>query len=326
MKQVDLMFCTFNRLEFTKIALEAIVRNTNWDLIRHFFIYDDGSVDGTREWLTKIGDRTSDAHFHLPWQTGINLNFPGKDPEGPVAAMLKFLYATDEDAAEFVAKIDNDTVVVRDWLDILVDTLQREPKLDLLGIEPFDELEIIDSCHSPQPIRSFRPNPHVGGIGLFRREALTRPYYAPMIPEGRQGFTRWQHTNCPKAGMLMPALPILLLNRVRESPFRELNHKYVGFGWQRDWPGPYNAETAIGHFSSSWAQQFADEPIAENVAIWEALVDDDFAKHLQPGDTVAMEAKGHRIVQRVARVIRRAAHLPAKLTFEMPAPGERIPE
>ena len=48
---VSLLFPAFNRLEFTKQSWAALMANTDWSLVSEFHVYDDGSTDGTREWL-----------------------------------------------------------------------------------------------------------------------------------------------------------------------------------------------------------------------------------------------------------------------------------
>ena len=48
---IDILYVGWNRLEFTKATFEALKANTDWSLVRHLHIHDDGSTDGTREWL-----------------------------------------------------------------------------------------------------------------------------------------------------------------------------------------------------------------------------------------------------------------------------------
>ncbi len=50
-RSVDLLYLACNRLEFTQETFTALIANTDWQLVHELFVYDDGSQDGTREWL-----------------------------------------------------------------------------------------------------------------------------------------------------------------------------------------------------------------------------------------------------------------------------------
>ena len=51
---VSVLMCTYNGRDFIEAAVADIVNQTypNWELI----VSDDGSADGTREWLQQLGD------------------------------------------------------------------------------------------------------------------------------------------------------------------------------------------------------------------------------------------------------------------------------
>jgi len=55
---VDLLYLACNRLEFTRETFATLVRNTDWDLVHELFVMDDGSTDGTRQWLRENATRT----------------------------------------------------------------------------------------------------------------------------------------------------------------------------------------------------------------------------------------------------------------------------
>src|SRR5262245_55562958 len=50
---VDLLYLACNRLEFTQETFATLLVNTDWHYVRELFVCDDGSVDGTRQWLDK---------------------------------------------------------------------------------------------------------------------------------------------------------------------------------------------------------------------------------------------------------------------------------
>lgn len=206
---IDVVFLACNRLEFTKATYAALKANTDWSKAR-LVVYDDGSTDGTAEWLESQGEvrRTSLG--------------------SPVAVMQHYLDSGP--SAPYWAKIDNDTVVPPGWLDDCVRVMDASPELELLGIEAMCEVAAVAE-------RTYRPSPFIGGIGLFRTAAWKdRP---PLVADGFFGFTSWQDQNGVATGWIDPSLPVFLLNRLPVEPWSSLSDKYVARGWQRDF-GKYH--------------------------------------------------------------------------------------
>src|SRR5436305_11761659 len=50
---VDFLYLAFNRREFTMETFSTLLWTTDWKYVNEFFVYDDGSTDGTREWLER---------------------------------------------------------------------------------------------------------------------------------------------------------------------------------------------------------------------------------------------------------------------------------
>jgi rhamnopyranosyl-N-acetylglucosaminyl-diphospho-decaprenol beta-1,3/1,4-galactofuranosyltransferase len=67
---IPVLMITYNRLEYTKKALEALFLSQG----RKIFIIDNGSSDGTREWL--------ESH---PWKMTMNITY-NKDNIGIAGA------------------------------------------------------------------------------------------------------------------------------------------------------------------------------------------------------------------------------------------------
>jgi glycosyltransferase involved in cell wall biosynthesis len=211
---MDVLFVTHNRLEFTRAALETLLKNTNWGEAR-LIVYDDDSTDGTREFLLDTAP-TDDMRFH---------RF-----KGPVAIMNHYLMSCPSD--HVFAKVDSDTMVPLGWLEECQDVLRRNPTLDFLGIE----------AHCPVVAganigRTYQKARHIGGIGVFRTRAF-RTLPRPQGIGGRFGFTEFQLAMEGKVeiGWIDPAIPVFLLDRLPRSPWQELSKAYVEKGWQRDWP------------------------------------------------------------------------------------------
>lgn len=216
---IDLLYLAHNRLQFTKASLEVLVNNTQWDRVSRFYIYDDNSEDGTREYL---------AAGRYPIEPQFEFGRWG----GPVAVMRHYLENSANGSAIF-GKIDSDTMVPPGWLSDCLDVMGEYPELDLLGIEVFNRVE------TAKIKRGYSEARHIGGIGLMRTRAFkTLP--TPGGRGGRFGFTSWQQDNPGVIkGWIDPSLPVFLLDHLPRQPWRSLSREYCKKGWSREW-GPYD--------------------------------------------------------------------------------------
>ena len=218
---IDILYLSWNRLEFTRQSFETMKQNTDWNAVHRLLVYDDGSTDGTAEYL-------QEALKQMPRR--LQTRFRTTNHIGPIGIMRAFLMRAGE---PIFAKIDNDVMLPPGWLGECRQLMQLHQQLDFLGIEAR-----IDAPRAGPPPRKIVNAPYIGGIGLMRRRAFT------SLPETgqtvRQGFTEWQcrHRYVRKA-WINPPLPICLLNLVPVEPWASLSRQYVANGWQRDWPQCY---------------------------------------------------------------------------------------
>lgn len=235
---VDLMYLAWNRLEFTRETFSALLDNTNWKRVRQLFVYDDGSQDGTREWLEARVDRVPAAHCLVCTSFG-----------SPVLAMLDFI---QKSTAPILAKLDNDAMVPPAWLDESLGVLERNPELSLLGIEAMCEVEV-----SPSAARGYASAQFISGLGLYRRNAFART--RPRAFQKYFGLEEWQVAQGANLtrGWIRPALPVFLLDRMPLEPWRGLSAAYVQRGWQRSWPA-YPPASALWHWH--WPDGATAEP------------------------------------------------------------------
>jgi glycosyltransferase involved in cell wall biosynthesis len=216
-RAVDLLYLACNRLEFTRETFTALLAHTDWQYVNQLFIYDDGSQDGTREWLEQHARE-------VPVRTRLALTHFGS----PVSAMVHFIETA---SAPILAKTDNDAMLPPSWLRASLDVLERHPDLGMLGIEAIYP-------HDPDVrlARSYSPAPFISGLGLYRASAFAGS--RPTMFDRWYGFEAWQTARGADltCGWITPALPVFLLDRLPCAPWDAYTDRYVRRGWQRNWP------------------------------------------------------------------------------------------
>ena len=242
-ERVDLLFLAWNRLAFTKESFPILLANTDWGWVRQLYIHDDGSSDGTAEWLQEQLD-------DLP----VAASFVATSFRSPVAVMNHFIEIAQ---APILAKIDNDVLMPPGWLPMGLDVLDRNPKVAMLGLEA-----LYSHLDDPGLRRSYAPARFISGLGLYRRQAFA---LGLPTPEGQWfGFETWQMTQGRKLqrGWIKPALPIFLLDRLPFEPWLSLTRDYVRRGWQRSWPA-YKPSNTLWH----WRWPPKEKPPREKAAV-----------------------------------------------------------
>jgi GT2 family glycosyltransferase len=227
-RRVDILYLAQNRLEFTRVTFDALIANTDWKQVRELVVYDDGSKDGTREWLQANIDRVPASH---------RLLFTSF--QSPVTAMVHFIRHS---VAPILAKLDNDAVYPPGWLEESLAVLDDNPDLALLGIEAMNHHE--ESSSKP---RGYEPADFISGLGLYRRDVFRRS--RPQAFQKYYGFEEWQMDQGRrlKRGWIRPALPVFLLDRMPIEPWRGLSLEYARRGWQRP-PWVYPEDCTLWHW------------------------------------------------------------------------------
>jgi glycosyltransferase involved in cell wall biosynthesis len=234
---LDICFFAWNRLAFTQTTFALLLANTDWSIVDRLLVFDDGSIDGTREWLDDhISRAPVPAHLvHCGWGS-------------PVKIMNHYL---DEEPADLFVKLDNDIAVPPGWLDTMADVLERNPDVELLGMESGQTVMAGEGWDGVYRVQRCS---HTGGVGLFRSSAfLTRPR---PVAHGRFGFDSWQEEQGPVRAWITPDLHVPQLDRIPEEPWLSLSAKYVRKLWARPW----------GTYDPSWQRPFYDWIAEEMVA------------------------------------------------------------
>jgi len=226
----DILYVAKGRRAFTEHTFNLLLENTNWDLANRLFVYDDGSKDGTKVWLRKNIMRCPQEHYFRETKFG-----------SPVSVMNDYVEKTN---ASWFCKIDNDICLPPGWLDAMVSVTDSHPHLSLLGMEAGMSGQPPDDWDGTYTVNN--DCTHIGGIGLIKVATYKR--YPQPIPNGRYGWTEFQHRFNPKRAWISPDLRCPLLDHLEFEPWLGLSHQYVANSLQRDM-GKYPKEMA---WSWSW--------------------------------------------------------------------------
>ncbi len=228
---VAILYLAWNRREFVEATFPQLLASTDWGLVDKLSVYDDGSEDGTREFLYE--------QIHscpVPYEL---IETPGT---GPVEAMNSFVASTD---SEWFFKTDNDIMLPPGYLPAMLSVITAYPQIDALGCEagrtslpPVNAQGIADVTALDYPY-SWEPGSHIGGIGLIRTQVLgRRPKMAANGEGGRYGWTEFQSQWHLERGWIQPDIPVCSLDQVPFDPWQQYAIDYRARGWSRNrmWP------------------------------------------------------------------------------------------
>lgn len=160
----------YNRLECSQQAFERLLRTVGpKDIEIH--VVDNGSTDGTWEWLQK----QRGIYFHRL-----------KDNVGMPQAMNMYIKQYRQ-SGQHVITLDNDTIICTgDWLQRWLDALQ--PDIAMIGAHLFDDPDFCPRIKNLGPVWEMQVL--TSNFILFNGEFLDRVgYYDVLIPSHTQGFT-----------------------------------------------------------------------------------------------------------------------------------------
>lgn len=161
-KLMSIVMLNWNRLHYSKRTLESIIKKTT---IRHeLILVDNGSVDGTREYLQDMVDKTNAERVILVFNEK-NLGVAGGRNSGLVKA-----------SGDYLVTIDDDVLVPDNWDLLMAEACDKIPKLGITGVnvEPFK--------FPVKEIKGVKVRPKNGNLGgaclcIPRRVFSTVGYY-----------------------------------------------------------------------------------------------------------------------------------------------------
>ena len=156
-----------------------------------------------------------------------------------------------------LAKTDNDAMLPPGWLRQSLSVMDRHPELSMLGIEAMYPVN-----PDPTITRTYTPAQFVSGLGLYRRAVFSRS--RPTVINRYFGLEEWQQAQRGRlrVGWITPALPVFLLDRMPNDPWRRYADSYTQRGWQRAWPA-YNPADTLWHWR--WPDYKPAESVAPSV-------------------------------------------------------------
>jgi len=182
---VAVLYLTYNRLEYTKLSLKALLENTEYPFELH--IVDNGSTDGTQEWLEQQRDLFPEVIRSL------TLN---NENRGLAAPTNEFW---DRTGTDLIGKVDNDTLVPKGWLSKLVEAHLNSDRLGVIGgfhFQPEDFVEslCLDRLLNVDSVGILRDR-HIGGCCyIMKRKVQQVIGHIKVDPQRKiMGWTEFQH-------------------------------------------------------------------------------------------------------------------------------------
>lgn len=171
---IDLVFITYNRLEYTKLALASVLADPTEEF--SLTLWDNGSTDGTKDYLSSVEDPRivrkvfAEENVHL---------------HGAVNDLFS------KSSADLVGIIPNDFLVTPGWTRILGQAHADVPEFGMIGCWHFfpEEFDYERAKHKIQMFGRHRVLRHPwtgGGAGLVKLKTVRE--CGPLQSSGTTGY------------------------------------------------------------------------------------------------------------------------------------------
>jgi len=157
---IDLVFITFNRLQYTKLALPALLADPTEEF--RLTIWDNNSRDGTREYFSSVQDRRIVERVFSNENVGLR-------------GAINYLFS--KSSADLVGIVPNDLLVTAGWTRTIAQAHADVPEFGLIGCWHLGE-EFFDEARARHKIQRFKRHqilrhPWTGGAaGLVKLKAV----------------------------------------------------------------------------------------------------------------------------------------------------------
>jgi GT2 family glycosyltransferase len=188
---VPILMTTYNRLPYTKRALEALLENTIEPC--KVFIFDNNSTDGTQEYLKSIKDK----------RVTIYLNDKNEGIIKP-----KNIFLEEHKDSKYVSFVDNDCIMPKGWLTALIRVMDSFPLFAVqsehyvgLGWDFKNNAAWFKNLYHINFNGNLYLNNFIGGGGtLVRRSCITEPI--PELKGTLRGWVNYVHDRFDKDNLV----------------------------------------------------------------------------------------------------------------------------
>jgi len=159
MDSIQVFLACYKREKYTECVLKNLHENTSYKNV-NFYLVDDGSNDGTDELLRQFKEKRPNTIVKIYDKN-----------EGLRVRLLEFF---ENATADYLAKIDNDCLFSKEWLEKLLE-IKKKSGIDLLAPDEIQanaakRLGIYDSETNCYVLKS--RSKAVGGLWVFKRDLL----------------------------------------------------------------------------------------------------------------------------------------------------------
>ena len=193
---------TWNRVEFTRISINAILKNTDFSLVKNVFVYDNDSRDGTWPLVAFSGFQAKQGKYTCA-------NF----------CLNEFMREPAMGNVKYLIKIDSDTVVSKGWLNKCDEFLSSDKMIGQLHIRKQSKGKIPVECNEHGG-NFIAPVSLIRKFGQFRvksRYPGCQDFGAFVVNEGYKRYS----------------IPGITRDLSKKPEYAELVGKYRKQGWMR---------------------------------------------------------------------------------------------
>lgn len=146
-KLTSIIILTFNQLEYTKKCMESIQEHTPEP--HEIIVVDNGSTDGTREYLIKLAQDRSEIQLIL---NDRNRGFAAGNNQ-----------ALEKAKGDYILLLNNDVVVTQGWLGTMIEHLNNTPDAGMVG-------PMSNSVSGPQLVKDVPYGDSLDDMQAFARD------------------------------------------------------------------------------------------------------------------------------------------------------------
>lgn len=168
MRRAVLVPC-YKRPEYTMKCIVSLERSQEY-VDTDFYLIDDGSNDGTYEIL-------SDAKLN-------SIVITRAESSGLRNTIIDFFELIKNEKYEYIAKMDNDCIVPKNWLNDLINVLETT---DADIVSPNVMPSNAAFHYGTDSNKGYRPSEFVGGLWCMKAKLIKDVYFERFSPNGISG-------------------------------------------------------------------------------------------------------------------------------------------